>query len=187
MDRDGTINEYVPFLSQKENFKLIPGVSEAIRKINSSEYLCIVVTNQPIIARGECTLDSLSEIHKHMETLLGNEGAYIDGLYYCPHHPDKGFEGEVPELKIKCDCRKPNTGMIKKASIDYNIDLNESIMIGDSTLDIKMAENAGIKSVLVNTGQKGLDGKYEINPDIIAEDLLDAINKILIKERGKSL
>lgn len=187
LDRDGTINEYVPFLSQKENFKLIPGVSEAIRKINSSEYLCIVVTNQPIIARGECTLDSLSEIHKHMETLLGNEGAYIDGLYYCPHHPDKGFEGEVPELKIKCDCRKPNTGMIKKASIDYNIDLNESIMIGDSTLDIKMAENAGIKSVLVNTGQKGLDGKYEINPDIIAEDLLDAINKILIKERGKSL
>ena len=187
LDRDGTINEYVPFLSQKENFKLIPGVSEAIKKINSSEYLSIVVTNQPIIARGESTIENLNAIHKHMETLLGNDGAYVDGLYYCPHHPDRGYEGEIPELKIDCDCRKPKIGMLLKAAKDYNIDLKESIMIGDSTLDIKMAENAGMKSVLVNTGQKGLDGKFDVEPTMVADDLFDAVNKILMKERGKKL
>ena len=91
LDRDGTINIYKGFLRKKEDLELIPGVSEAIKKINSSEYLCIVVTNQPIIARGESSVQNLEDIHKHLETLLGNEGAYIDGLYYCPHHPDKGF------------------------------------------------------------------------------------------------
>lgn len=188
LDRDGTINEYIPFLVDKGNFKLIPGVSEAIKKINASEYLCIVVTNQPIIARGESSVVNLDEIHKRMETLLGNDRAYIDGLYYCPHHPDKGYEGEIPELKFDCDCRKPKIGMLLKAEKDYNIDLKESIMIGDSTLDIKLAMNAGMKSVLVNTGQKGLDGKFEVEPTELADDLLDAVNKILkVKERGKRL
>ena len=150
--------------------------------------MCIVVTNQPIIARGESSVVNLDEIHKRMETLLGNDGAYIDGLYYCPHHPDKGYEGEIPELKFDCDCRKPKIGMLLKAEKDYNIDLNESIMIGDSTLDIKLAMNAGMKSVLVNTGQKGLDGKFEVEPTELADDLLDAVNKILkVKERGKRL
>ena len=131
---------------------------------------------------------NLDEIHKRMETLLGNDGAYIDGLYYCPHHPDKGYEGEIPELKFDCDCRKPKIGMLLKAEKDYNIDLKESIMIGDSTLDIKLAMNAGMKSVLVNTGQKGLDGKFEVEPTELADDLLDAVNKILkVKERGKRL
>ena len=141
LDRDGTINEHIGFLRKKEDLKLIEHAAEAIRLINQSEYLCIVITNQPVIARGECTFEEMEEIHKRLETLLGNEGAYIDGLYYCPHHPDKGFEGEVPELKIKCKCRKPNTGMLEQAVKDFNIDLAESIMIGDSTLDIKLAEN----------------------------------------------
>ena len=178
LDRDGTINEYVGFLRKEEDFRLIPGVSEAIKKINNSGYLAIVVTNQPVIARGEVTEEGLEEIHKKMETLLGLDGAYIDDIYYCPHHPDKGFEGEIPELKIECDCRKPKTGMLEKAAREHNIDLSSSIMIGDSTLDIKMAENAGMQSVLLKTGQKGEDGKYEVSPTLIAENLNDAIDDI---------
>lgn len=187
LDRDGTINEYVGFLRKEEDFRLIPGVSEAIKKINNSGYLAIVVTNQPVIARGEVTEEELEEIHKKMETLLGLDGAYIDDIYYCPHHPDKGFEGEIPELKIECDCRKPKTGMSEKAAREHNIDLSSSIMIGDSTLDIKMAENAGMQSVLLKTGQKGEDGKYEVSPTLIAEDLNDAINKIICKKASKKL
>ena len=187
LDRDGTINEYVGFLRKEEDFRLIPGVSEAIKKINNSGYLAIVVTNQPVIARGEVTEEGLEEIHKKMETLLGLDGAYIDDIYYCPHHPDKGFEGEIPELKIECDCRKPKTGMLEKAAREHNIDLSSSIMIGDSTLDIKMAENAGMKSVLLKTGQKGEDGKYDVTPTLIAEDLNDAINKIICKKASKKL
>lgn len=187
LDRDGTINEYVGFLRKEEDFKLIPGVSEAIKKINNSGYLAIVVTNQPVIARGEVTEEELEEIHKKMETLLGLDGAYIDDIYYCPHHPDKGFEGEIPELKIECDCRKPKTGMLEKAAREHNIDLSSSIMIGDSTLDIKMAENAGMQSILLKTGQKGEDGKYDVSPTLIAEDLNDAINKIICKKASKKL
>lgn len=187
LDRDGTINEYVGFLRKEEDFRLIPGVSEAIKKINNSGYLAIVVTNQPVIARGEVTEEELEEIHKKMETLLGLDGAYIDDIYYCPHHPDKGFEGEIPELKIECDCRKPKTGMLEKAAKEHNIDLSSSIMIGDSTLDIKMAENAGMQSILLKTGQKGEDGKYDVSPTLIAEDLNDAINKIICKKVSKKL
>ena len=183
LDRDGTINVHIPFLVNKEDFKLIDGVSEAIKLVNNSEYLCIVVTNQPIIARGESSIENLNEIHKRMETLLGKNGAYIDGLYYCPHHPDKGFEGEIPELKINCDCRKPKTGMLLQAAKDYNIDLSKSIMIGDTTLDIKMAENAGMKSILVLTGEAGKDNKYNVSANIVADNLLTAIKMILNERR----
>lgn len=181
LDRDGTINEHIPFLVDKDKFRLIDGVSDAIKMINSSEYLCIVVTNQPIIARGESTIENLDNIHKRMETLLGQDGAYIDGLYYCPHHKDKGFPGEIPELKFDCECRKPKIGMLLSAVRDFNVDLSESIVIGDSTLDIKMAENAGMKSILVKTGQAGLDGKYDVTPTEVAEDLNSAVNLILNK------
>lgn len=187
LDRDGTINEYVGFLRNEEQMKLIPGVSQAIRNINDSEYLCIVITNQPVIARGEVTITQLEEIHKKMEKLLGNDGAFINDLYYCPHHPDKGYEGEIPELKIICECRKPSTGLIEKAVTDYNIDLEKSFMIGDSTLDIKLAENAGMKSILVTTGQAGSDNKYDVNPDYVCDTLNDAINLVLRKERERIL
>jgi len=183
VDRDGTINKHVGFLRDKEEFELLPGASEAIKKINNSDYLCIVVTNQPIIARGESTVENLDDIHKRMETLLGREGAYIDGLYYCPHHKDKGFPGEVPELKFDCNCRKPKIGMITMAARDFNIDINESIIIGDTTLDIMLGKNAGMKSVLVKTGQAGNDLKFEVTPDEVADDLLDAVNKILERKK----
>ena len=145
LDRDGTINKYVGFLRNIDDFELIDGVSEAIKLINQSGYLAIVVTNQPVIARGEVSWDELHEIHRKMETLLGKEGAYIDGMYICPHHPDKGFEGERPEYKIDCDCRKPKPGLLLQAAKDFNIDLAESYMIGDDYRDIKAGENAGVK------------------------------------------
>lgn len=145
LDRDGTINKYVGFLRNIDDIELIDGVSEAIKLINQSGYLAIVVTNQPVIARGEVTWDELHEIHRKMETLLGKDGAYIDGLYICPHHPEKGFEGERPEYKIDCDCRKPKPGLLLQATKDFNIDLTESYMIGDSQRDVEAGENAKVK------------------------------------------
>lgn len=149
MDRDGTINRYVGFLRKPEEFELLPGVAKAIRKINNSGYLAIVVTNQPVIARGEVSTDQLQQIHNKMETLLGKEGAYLDAIYYCPHHPDSGFEGEVPELKIQCDCRKPKPGMLLKAASEYNLDLANSWMVGDSYNDIEAGKAAGCKTALI--------------------------------------
>lgn len=150
LDRDGTINKYVGFLRNIDDFELIEGVAEAIKLINQSGYLAIVVTNQPVIARGEVTWGELNEIHKKMATLLGKEGAYVDGIYICPHHPDKGFEGERPEYKIDCDCRKPKPGLLLQAAKDFNIDLSESYMIGDSNRDVEAGENAGVKkSILI--------------------------------------
>ena len=150
LDRDGTINKYVGFLRNISDFELNDNVSEAIRKINHSDYLAIVVTNQPVIARGEVTFEELDEIHNKMETLLGKEGAYLDAIYFCPHHPDSGFEGEVKELKIDCDCRKPKPGMLLKAAEDFNIDLNSSYMIGDGDNDMGAGSAAGCKCIKIN-------------------------------------
>lgn len=143
LDRDGTINKYVGFLREIEQFELLPNTSEAIKKINDSGYLAIVVTNQPVVARGEVTFEQLDQIHNKMETLLGKDGAYLDGIYFCPHHPHKGFEGEIPELKVECECRKPKPGMLLQSAKDFNIDLSKSWMIGDSDNDILAGENAG--------------------------------------------
>lgn len=156
LDRDGTINQYVGFLRNIADFELLDGVSEAIKKINQSGYLAIVVTNQPVIARGEVTWEELHEIHKKMETLLGKDGAYIDGLYICPHHPDKGFEGERPEYKVDCDCRKPKPGLLLQAARDFNIDLSQSYMIGDSNRDVEAGRKAGCKeSIMIETNKQG--------------------------------
>ena len=157
LDRDGTINKYVGFLRDIEQFELLDGVTDAIKKINESGYLCIVVTNQPVIARGEVTYEQLDEIHNKMETLLGLEGAYLDGIYICPHHPHKGYEGEIPELKIDCDCRKPKPGMLLRAAKDFNIDLQKSYMVGDSESDILAGKAAGCKTVLIGEDDYGQD------------------------------
>ena len=138
-------------------FELIEGTEEAIKKINAAGYLAIVVTNQPVIARGEVSFEELEEIHNKMETLLGYKGAYVDGIYYCPHHPHKGYEGERPELKYDCDCRKPTPGMLIKAAKDFNIDLTQSWMIGDGDNDIKAGNAAGCKTVLIGEGEYGQD------------------------------
>lgn len=157
LDRDGTINKYVGFLRNIDDFELIPGVVEAIRKINLSGHLAIVVTNQPVIARGEITFAALQEIHNKMETLLGQQGAFIDKIYFCPHHPHKGYKGEIPKLKKICDCRKPKPGMILQAVKDLNIDLNQSWMVGDGENDIKAGKSAGCKTVLIGKSNYGQD------------------------------
>lgn len=157
LDRDGTINKYVGFLRNIDDFELIDGVSEAIKKINQSGYLAIVVTNQPVIARGEVSWEELNEIHKKMATLLGRDGAYVDAIYVCPHHPDKGFEGERLEYKFDCDCRKPKPGLLFQAAKEFNIDLSQSIMIGDSERDIEAGKNAGVSRIAKVEENKGYD------------------------------
>jgi len=179
LDRDGTMNVSKGFISNDDDLELIPGTIEAIKAINKSGALAIVITNQPVIARGECSFEELHNIHNKLKTLLGEKGAFVDDIFYCPHHPDKGFEGEVPELKFDCECRKPKTGMINEAVDKYNIDLSKSYMVGDSTMDLELARNAGVKSVLVDTGFAGNDGKYDRSCDIEAKDLLDAVEKII--------
>ena len=179
LDRDGTINVLNGFLSNIDDFEFLPGIAEAIKKINNSEYLVIVATNQPVVARGECTLEKLEQIHMKMELELGKQGAYLDDLFYCPHHPDKGYKGENIEFKIDCNCRKPKTGMLKQAANKYNIDLKQSWFIGDTTMDIKTGMNAGTKTILVNTGEAGLDKKYNVVPDYNFENLLQAVDFIL--------
>ncbi len=166
LDRDGTMNRYVGFLRNIDDFELLPGVAEAVKRINDSGYLAIVATNQPVIARGEVTEAELQEIHNKLETKLGEHGAYVDAIYYCPHHPHKGYAGEIPELKIDCDCRKPKPGMLLQAANDFHIDLSHSYMIGDSEADVECGNAAGCKSIRI-----GENGDYP--------RLLDAVNAIL--------
>jgi D-glycero-D-manno-heptose 1,7-bisphosphate phosphatase len=172
LDRDGTINRYVGYLRYIDDFDLLPDVAQAIRFINQSGYLVIVVTNQPVIARGEVTFEELREIHRKMETLLGQKGAYIDGIYFCPHHPDKGFFGEIPELKFDCNCRKPKPGLLCQAARDFNIDLNKSWMVGDDWRDIETGENAGCQTAYIGKSDK-------LKSTITVTSLLDFTNKIL--------
>lgn len=145
LDRDGTINKMVGFVTKPEQFELIEGAAKAIKAINKSGYLAIVVTNQPVIARGDCTFEELQTIHDKMETELGKVGAFVDAIYVCPHHTDKGFDGERSEYKCNCDCRKPKPGLLLQAAKDFNIELSESYMIGDSHRDFEAGENAGVK------------------------------------------
>lgn len=176
LDRDGTINVYKGFINKVEDIELIDGVIEAIKKINRSGYLAIIISNQPVIARGECSFEEVDNMFKKIDTLLGYSGAYVDEVYYCPHHPHSGYENEVKELKIKCDCRKPNIGMILKAKEKYNIDLSQSYIIGDTNLDVQTAINAGIKSVRVVSS---VIEQEKIKADFEVDNLLQAVNKIL--------
>jgi len=179
LDRDGTINRSVDQLAKADDFELLPNAAQAISQINHAGYRAVVVTNQPVLARGECSLDELENIHRKMQTLLGEHGAYVDRIYYCPHHPDSGFDGEIKELKRVCDCRKPAIGMLLQAQEDLNADFETSWMIGDSTADILAAHTAGVRSVLLETGNAGLDEKYPVVPDYIAPNLSAAVQYIL--------
>ena len=172
LDRDGTINRYIGFLRKPEELELLPGAAEAIRRINDSGTLAIVVTNQPVIARGEVTAAQLDEIHRKLETLLGQEGAYIDALYYCPHHPDKGFAGEIPELKMDCPCRKPKPGLLLQAKKDFNIDLGASWMVGDGKNDVGAGRAAGCRTALIT------EEPADFGQDLTVGSLKEAVEKI---------
>ncbi|MBL7147219.1 MAG: HAD-IIIA family hydrolase [Nanoarchaeota archaeon] len=177
MDRDGVINEEIDLLHKIEDFRFLPNVCKAIKKINESGFLAIMVTNQSVVARNLCSIEQLEEIHKKMETLLGKENAKFDAIYYCPHHPDKGYPEENPKYKIECDCRKPKIGMVKLAEKEFNIDLKNSFFIGDSFLDILCGKNAGMTTVGVKTGFGCKDTK--VKPDYFFEDLNESINFII--------
>ena len=179
IDRDGVINQEADPLNSIDKFKLLPGVPDAIKTINKSDYLSVVVTNQPIIAKNFATENQVNEIHNHMESILGEQGVFLNRIYYCPHHPKKGFEGENPEYKVICKCRKPNIGMIDQAVIDMNIDLKNSYIIGDRTVDIMTGINANLKTILIRQGFAGNDGKFNCSPDFIFNDLLEAVEFIV--------
>lgn len=176
LDRDGTINKYVGFLTDINQFELIEGVADAIREINHAGYLAIVVTNQPVIARGEVTVPQLRQIHNKMETLLGRQGAYLNAIYYCPHHPDRGYPGEIKELKITCECRKPKPGMLLKAAEEYNIDLSSSWMVGDGKNDIQAGINAGCHTALI--------GEEDFGQEVTVSSLKEFSDQVISNRLG---
>lgn len=179
LDRDGTVNKKNGLIWKEEQFKLEDSAVEAIRQINRSGYLAILVTNQPVVARGLCQVKDVENIHKKLETLLGQEGVYLDDIRFCPHHPDKGYPEENPAYKIPCHCRKPDIGMLEDCAERYNINLMDSWVIGDTTLDIQTGKNAGAHTALVLTGDAGKDGKYKAVPDLVCADLGQAVRRIL--------
>ncbi|MCX6929285.1 MAG: HAD-IIIA family hydrolase [Verrucomicrobia bacterium] len=181
LDRDGTlVKEVSPQgLSSPDQLELLPGVAEAIHLLNNAGLRAVVITNQPVVAKGFCTEAELKVVHNKLETLLGRDHAYLDRIYWCPHHPQKGFPGERPELKILCNCRKPRIGLIEQSVRDLSIDLTQSWFTGDATTDIQTAKNAGLRSVLVRTGYGGSDGKYSARPDFTCDSFLEAVNTIL--------
>jgi histidinol-phosphate phosphatase family protein len=179
LDRDGVLNELRGYIRTPEDLELIRGAAEAVRALNRQGLRTVVVTNQPVLARGECTLSELRRIHAKLDVELGREGAYLDALFVCPHHPHSGFAGEVPALKIDCECRKPEIGLILKAAAELNIDLRQSWMIGDSTSDLLAARRSGLRSILVRTGEGGRDGRCPAEPDFTADDLRAAVELIL--------
>jgi histidinol-phosphate phosphatase family protein len=180
LDRDGVLNRYVPDLNQAEQFELIPGAAEAVRALNHAGWLVIVVTNQPAVAKGFLSETELDRIHRRLETELGQAGAILDAIYVCPHHPERGFAGEVPELKRVCDCRKPATGMLEQARERFHLELSACWLIGDSVRDYLTACHAGLPFLGVQTGLACADARQpeEIPPRLCA-DLPAAVHTLL--------
>ncbi len=181
VDRDGTLNVLKGLLYKKDDIELINGVATAVKLLNRSDFLTIVITNQPAVARNLCTIEELEEINNKLETLLGEEGAFLDDLFYCPHHPDSGYPEENKLYKIKCECRKPGQALVNKSIELYNIDITKSWFVGDSTVDIETGKRAGTKTILVKTGVAGKDKKYDVTADYVCEDLGKAVEIILDK------
>lgn len=179
LDRDGTLVEEVDLLHRVDDLKPFPFSARAVRAVNGSDFLCFVVTNQPVVARNLCSMEEVREVHRKLETLLGEEGAYLDDIYVCPHHPDRGYPEENPLYKIDCSCRKPKTGMIEAAARDYPVELSESWIIGDRTMDIQTGMNAGLTTVLVRTGMGGRDGRFDVRPDFTFDTLDEAVGFIV--------
>jgi D,D-heptose 1,7-bisphosphate phosphatase len=179
LDRDGTLNVERGWLTAPEQVELLPGAADAVRAINESGRLAVIITNQPVIARGDCTEAELKTIHDKLEWLLGEQHAYVDAIYYCPHHPHAGFDGERPELKFACTCRKPAVGLLEQAARELNIDLGKSWMIGDRATDVQAAKTLGIAAAQVRTGPFAHDRMHACQPDGIFDDILAAVRFIL--------
>ncbi len=183
MDRDGTINEEVGYVNHLERFVLLPRVGEAIRILNQHGLRAVVITNQSGVARGYFPESLIHLVHQRMRDHLKREGAYLDGIYYCPHHPDVGS----PPYRQKCRCRKPETGLVEEASRTLNLDSSKSYMIGDRGNDLEFAHRIGIKGILVLTGYGRGEWEYcqnqwKVKPDHVAQDLYEAVQWILQQE-----
>ncbi len=179
LDRDGVLVEYQDLITHHKELLLLPGVTDAIKVINKSEYLAIVVTNQPSIAKGMCTEANIEKQHAKLDTLLGRAGVKLDAIYHCPHHPEKGFQGENKAFKIACECRKPAPGMLLNAAKEFNLDLSGSFIIGDSTVDIAAGKAAGVRSLGVQTGWGLNDGKIAITPERMFQNVYEAVKWIV--------
>jgi len=179
LDRDGTINEETTYVRRPDQLVLLPGAPEAVRRLNRAGRLAVIITNQSVVARGDVTFAGLKKIHTRLTHLLGARHAYVDGIYVCPHHPDRGFAGEVPELKVVCSCRKPATGLVDEACRDLQIDRRTSWFVGDTTSDMETGRRAGVRTVLVRTGHAGQDGRFPFQPDYVVPDLPAAVSWIL--------
>jgi len=185
LDRDGTINEEVGYVNHIDRFILLPRVGEAIHRLNQNGIKTVVITNQSGVARRYFPESLIHLVHQKMQDLLSKEGAYLDGIYYCPHHPDVG----EPPYRQKCQCRKPNTGLIEEAVKALRIDCSRSYMVGDRGKDIGFGHLIGAKSILVLTGYGRGDWEYfgnrwEEKPDYVAQDLYEAVQWILNREGG---
>lgn len=177
MDRDGTITEEMGYLKEPEKLRLISRSAEAIKLLNKREILAIVVSNQSGVARGYFTEKTVRETHKRLEKLLAEKGAYLNGIYYCPHHPKFG----PPKYRKDCNCRKPKSGMLLRAAKKFNLDLKKCYVIGDKVNDIKLARNVGAKGILVLTGY-GERSKKKVKSDYVAKNLYQAVRWIINNE-----
>ena len=174
IDRDGTLNVEVGNLRYLSQLRLLPKTAEAIHKLRRKNFLVIVISNQPVVARGWITEKQLDRIHTVITERLAKKKTIIDAIYYCPHHPD----ANIKKYKKNCSCRKPHLQLIKRATKKFNISLQNSYLVGDSTRDIQTAKNAGIKSILVKTGYGGKDKKFNVKPDYTADNLYKAVELI---------
>lgn len=181
LDRDGVINEEVNGAHSGQDIQLIPGAAAAIGAANKAGMPVICVTNQPDIAKGLMDWSDFREVSAEIDRRLAEEGgAYIDDIFACPHHPERGWEGEVPGLKIECDCRKPRDGMLRSAAKFHNIDLGRSWLVGDRYCDVAAGQSAGTRTILVRTGHDGDDrARFDIQPDLICADLDEAVRVVL--------
>jgi D-glycero-D-manno-heptose 1,7-bisphosphate phosphatase len=185
LDRDGTINEQAGYVNHISRFVLLPGTAEAIRLLNSHDYLAIIITNQSGVARGYFPMELVDKVHNHLKDLLRKEGATIDGIFVCPHYPG----GEVREYGIDCNCRKPRPGLIQTALENFDIDVSRSYVIGDRNTDMKLAAQCGLKGILVRTGYGMGELEYvlpqsQVKPNHVADDLLDAVLWIIGNARA---
>ena len=185
LDRDGTLCVEKGHLRTPEDLEIFPGIGSTLRALRHAGFRLVVLTNQPVIARGEATEQDVAAVHRRLAWEIGKEGAYLDAIYLCPHHPDRGFPGERVELKTNCECRKPGTKMVEQACTDLGIDAANSWMIGDRSGDIEMARRAGLQSVLVRTGAGGSDSKFSATPDHVVDDLA-AASAIILQSQLKS-
>ena len=175
LDRDGVISEQTAFVNRPEDLVFVDGAAEAIARLNRADLPVVVITNQGGIAMGYLTEQDLAVIHEHMERLLAEGGAHVDAIYYCPHHP----HATVPTYLLDCPCRKPGIGMLEKARDELRIDLRKSVIVGDATTDILAGIRAECRTILVETGFGGKDGKATATPDHVVADLGAAVDLIL--------